>query len=73
VDTKGQTRNRLSFSGELQVVPKRIWWGEICGEEIYSIYGIDFNEVSGGAFYCPQGVLESVSLYKKGYYDNVVI
>lgn len=32
--------------------------------------GYNFKDI-GIAFYCPQGVLESVSIYREGYYDDL--
>lgn len=38
----------MSFSPSYRWYLNRYKGGEICGEEIFSVYGIDFDSVSGG-------------------------
>ncbi|WP_421568835.1 SMI1/KNR4 family protein [Stenotrophomonas sp. PD6] len=45
---KAESRLGLVFSPSYRWFLNKYKGGEICGEEIFSVYGIDFDEVSGG-------------------------
>lgn len=43
-----EERLGVSFTPSYRWYLKRYKGGEICGEEIFSVYGVDFDSVSGG-------------------------